>query len=96
MLAPCPDNRVNCGADAVRVYGRRDVTSRPGGGVGVGSISLPPGGFTPGPQPVSFESALCKAATDETAVMIDTFAPLDLAPAIGEVDDPAYPWTWAR
>jgi hypothetical protein len=28
--------------------------------------------------------------------MIDTFAPLDLAPAISEIDDPAYPWTWAR
>jgi len=44
----------------------------------------------------SVERALGKAATDELAVMLDTFAPLDLAPAAYEVEDPGYPWTWAR
>ena len=60
------------------------------------SNSLHPGGFTHGPQPGSVERALGKAATDELAVMVDTFAPLDLAPASYEVEDPGYPWTWAR
>ena len=34
--------------------------------------------------------------TDETAVMIDTFAPLDISTAARSVSDPDYPWSWAR
>ena len=93
---PVPYNHANVDSDEVLFYVGGDFTSRAGSGVGMGSITLHPGGFTHGPQPGSVEKALGKASTDETAVMIDTFAPLDLAPAIGEVDDPAYPWTWAR
>ena len=93
---PVPYNHANVDSDEVLFYVGGDFTSRAGSGVGMGSITLHPGGFTHGPQPGSVEKALGKAATDETAVMIDTFAPLDLAPAIAEVDDPAYPWTWAR
>ena len=41
-------------------------------------------------------AALGKPSTDELAVMVDTFAPLDLAAACDDIDDPNYPWTWAR
>jgi homogentisate 1,2-dioxygenase len=93
---PVPYNHANVDSDEVLFYVGGDFTSRAGSGVGMGSITLHPGGFTHGPQPGSVEKALGKSATDETAVMIDTFAPLDLGPTLAEIDDPAYPWTWAR
>ena len=93
---PVPYNHANVDSDEVLFYCGGDFTSRAGSGIGQGSISLHPGGFTHGPQPGSVEKALGKASTDELAVMIDTFAPLDLAPAAYEVEDPGYPWTWAR
>ena len=52
--------------------------SRKGAGIEQGSISLHPSGFTHGPQPGSVEASIGKAATDELAVMVDTFRPLDL------------------
>jgi homogentisate 1,2-dioxygenase len=33
---------------------------------------------------------------DETAVMVDTFRPLELGEAAEACEDPAYAWTWAR
>ena len=93
---PVPYNHSNVDSDEVLFYVGGDFTSRAGSGVGHGSITLHPGGFVHGPQPGSVERALGKASTDELAVMIDTFAPLDLAPAVVEIDDLAYPWTWAR
>ena len=93
---PVPYNHANVDSDEVLFYCGGDFTSRAGSGIGQGSISLHPGGFTHGPQPGSVERALGKASTDELAVMVDTFAPLDLAPAAYEVEDPGYPWTWAR
>ena len=93
---PVPYNHANVDSDEVLFYVGGDFTSRAGSGIDQGSISLHPGGFTHGPQPGSVERALGKAATDELAVMVDTFAPLDLAPAAADVEDPGYPWTWAR
>jgi homogentisate 1,2-dioxygenase len=93
---PVPYNHSNVDSDEVLFYVGGDFTSRAGSGVGQGSLTLHPGGFVHGPQPGSVERALGKASTDELAVMIDTFAPLDLAPSVVEIDDPAYPWTWAR
>jgi homogentisate 1,2-dioxygenase len=70
--------------------------SRAGSGIGQGSISLHPSGFTHGPQPGSVEAALGKPGTEELAVMVDTFRPLALGPAARDAEDPDYPWTWAR
>ena len=93
---PAPYNHANVDSDEVLFYCGGDFTSRSGSGIGQGSISLHPGGFTHGPQPGSVEKSLGRASTDELAVMVDTFAPLDLAPAAHEGEDPGYPWTWAR
>ena len=70
--------------------------SRSGSGIGVGSISFHPAGFVHGPQPGSFEASVDTDRTGETAVMIDTFSPLDVTDTAraASVDD--YPWTWAR
>ena len=93
---PAPYNHANVDSDEVLFYCGGDFTSRSGSGIGQGSISLHPGGFTHGPQPGSVEKSIGRASTDELAVMVDTFAPLDLAPSAYEVEDPGYPWTWAR
>ncbi len=34
--------------------------------------------------------------TEETAVMIDTFAPLEISSSARAAADPDYPWSWAR
>jgi len=42
------------------------------------------------------EKSLGRDATDELAVMVDTFAPLDVAADAHRYEAPEYPWTWAR
>ena len=93
---PSPYNHANVDSDEVLYYCGGDFTSRKGAGIDAGSISLHPGGFTHGPQPGSVEASLGAERTDELAVMVDTFAPLRLAEAARDCDDPDYPWTWAR
>ena len=94
LAVPAPYNHANVDSDEVLYYCDGDFTSRKGSGIGAGSISLHPGGFTHGPQPGSVEASLGRDTTDELAVMIDTFAPLSLGPAARACDDPDYPWSW--
>ena len=58
-------------------------------------ISLHPGGHAHGPQPSAIEASLGVEYFEESAVMVDTFAPLDLGEGGLAVEDPAYAWTWA-
>jgi homogentisate 1,2-dioxygenase len=83
-----PYHHHNVDSDEVLFYAEGDFMSRSGSGIGRGSISLHPAGFTHGPQPGSSEKADAAAGTSEVAVMIDTFRPLRvLAPAAAvEVD----------
>lgn len=92
---PVPYAHANVDSDEVLFYVGGDFMSRAGSGIGKGSVSLHPSGFVHGPQPGSVERALGKAATDELAVMIDTFRPLRLATGALDVEDRAYAWTWA-
>ncbi|HEX6921455.1 MAG TPA: cupin domain-containing protein [Actinomycetes bacterium] len=92
---PAPYNHANVDSDEVIFYTGGDFMSRKGAGIEQGSISLHPSGFTHGPQPGSVEASIGKEATDELAVMVDTFRPLDLLePALG-CEDTSYAWTWA-
>lgn len=93
---PAPYNHANVDSDEVLYYCAGDFTSRKGSGIGAGSISLHPAGFTHGPQPGSVEASLGQETTEELAVMVDTFAPLQLGPAARTCDDPDYPWSWSR
>jgi len=70
--------------------------ARRGSGIGIGSISLHPSGCTHGPQPGAVEAAIGADYFDETAVMVDTFRPLQLGAAAGECEDPPYAWSWAQ
>ena len=70
--------------------------SRAGSGIDVGSISYHPAGFVHGPQPGSIEASLDATATEEVAVMLDTFSPLRVTGAARAASDEGYPFTWAR
>jgi homogentisate 1,2-dioxygenase len=91
-----PYNHANVDSDEVLFYAGGDFMSRRGSGIGQGSISLHPAGFTHGPQPGSVEASMGQRGTDELAVMIDTFRPLKLAQTALGAEDSGYAWTWAR
>jgi len=98
---PIPYNHHNTDSDEMMFYVAGDYRARQGSGVGIGSITLHPSGFTHGPQPGAVEAAIRglgegRRATDETAVMIDTFRPLLLAAAGRRAEDPQYAWSWAK
>jgi homogentisate 1,2-dioxygenase len=92
---PAPYNHANVDSDEVLFYVGGDFMSRRGAGIDQGSLTLHPSGFTHGPQPGSVEASIGKPGTDELAVMVDTFRPLELGPAADEAEDGDYPWTWA-
>jgi homogentisate 1,2-dioxygenase len=98
---PIPYNHHNVDSDEMMYYVAGDYSARKGSGVGLGSITLHPSGFTHGPQPGAVEAvikglAAGKTTTDETAVMIDTFRPLLLAEPVRAAEDPEYAWSWAN
>ena len=92
---PAPYNHSNVDSDEMIFYVGGDFMSRKGAGIEMGSITLHPSGFTHGPQPGSVEASIGAERTEEYAVMVDTFRPLDLADAAYACEDAAYPWTWA-
>ncbi len=91
-----PYHHANTDSDEVLFYSAGNFMSRAGSGIGVGSISFHPAGFTHGPQPGSIEASLDADRTEEIAVMLDTFAPLRLTAAGRAVSDSDYPFSWAR
>jgi homogentisate 1,2-dioxygenase len=95
LSIPAPYNHANVDSDEMIFYCEGDFMSRKGAGIGPGSISLHPAGFIHGPQPGSVEASIGARATEELAVMIDTFRPLELGDAARRCEDPAYPWTWS-
>jgi homogentisate 1,2-dioxygenase len=95
QAVPAPYNHANVDSDEVLFYVGGDFMSRKGAGIEVGSVSMHPSGFTHGPQPGSVEASIGAPGTDELAVMVDTFRPLDLGPAALACEDPTYAWTWA-
>jgi homogentisate 1,2-dioxygenase len=95
LAVPVPYNHANVDSDEVLFYCGGNYEARAGSGIGMGSISLHPAGFTHGPQPGAPERSLGAEFFDELAIMVDTFHPLDLCEAGLACEDPAYPWTWS-
>jgi homogentisate 1,2-dioxygenase len=62
--------------------------------VEISSFTVHPAGIPHGPHPGTVEASIGKEATEELAVMIDTFHPLRLTRQAGELDDPRYPFSW--
>ena len=96
LSIPSPYNHANVDSDEVLFYVDGDFVSRKGAGIEAGSLSLHPSGFTHGPQPGAAEASIGQTRTDELAVMLDTFAPLDLGRGALDCEDPEYAWSWAR
>jgi len=92
---PVPYYHSNVDSDEVMFYVGGDYEARKGSGINLGSISLHPGGYAHGPQPSAVEASIGVEFFDESAVMVDTFRPLELGEAGLAVEDPAYAWTWA-
>jgi homogentisate 1,2-dioxygenase len=96
LAVPVPYYHSNVDSDEVMFYVGGDYEARKGSGIGLGSISLHPGGHAHGPQPAAIEASLGAEAFEESAVMVDTFAPLELGEGGLACEDPAYAWSWAR
>jgi homogentisate 1,2-dioxygenase len=89
-----PYHHANTDSDEVLFYAGGDFMSRSGSGIGVGSISYHPAGFTHGPQPGSWERSVDQTRTEELAVMLDTFRPLAPSAAAVAASDDAYRASW--
>ena len=89
---PAPYPHSNVDSDEILFYSWGDFMSRKG--IETESITLHPMGLPHGPQPGKYEASIGKKSTEELAVMIDTFAPLRVAKAAVETDDPTYPMSW--
>lgn len=85
---PCPYPHSSVSCDEFIFYCRGNFTSRRG--VGPGSISHHPAGIIHGPHPGAYEGSVGARQTDELAVMLDTFAPLEATAACLDVEDAGY------
>ncbi len=95
LAIPVPYYHSNVDSDEVMFYVGGDYEARKGSGINIGSISLHPGGHAHGPQPSAIEASLGVEYFEESAVMVDTFRPLELGEGGLAAEDPAYAWTWA-
>ena len=89
---PAPYNHSNIDSDEVLYYVEGDFMSRKG--IDRGYISLHPAGIPHGPHPGTYEASIGKKGTEELAVMIDTFKPLQLTQDALDIDDGKYYQSW--
>ena len=89
---PAPYNHSNIDSDEVLYYVDGDFMSRKG--IGPGYISLHPAGIPHGPHPGTYEASIGKKGTEELAVMIDTFKPLQVTENALKIDDGKYYKSW--
>jgi homogentisate 1,2-dioxygenase len=92
LSIPAPYNHANVQSDEVLYYVEGDFMSRKG--VSRGSFTLHPSGLPHGPHPGTTEASIGKERTDELAVMIDTFRPLNITQEALEFEDEKYPTSW--
>jgi homogentisate 1,2-dioxygenase len=89
---PAPYNHSNVNSDEVLYYCDGNFMSRKG--IGKYDITLHPSGLPHGPQPGATEGSIGKEKTDELAVMVDTFNPLQVAVDALEFEKPEYMASW--
>ena len=89
---PAPYAHSNLDSDEILYYIKGDFMSRKG--VEEGSITFHPMGLPHGPQPGKIKESLGAKETNELAVMIDTFKPLQITTQATKVDDGDYPSSW--
>ncbi len=89
---PAPYNHSNIDTDEVLYYVEGEFMSRKH--VEEGMFSLHPMGVPHGPHPGAVEKSIGQKETNELAVMIDTFRPLQLTEDAVNVEDPHYYLSW--
>ena len=89
---PAPYPHSNVDSDEILFYSKGGFMSRKG--IQTESISYHPMGIPHGPHPGKYESSIGKKSTDELAVMIDTFKPLNISLETDACDDSKYPKSW--
>ena len=89
---PAPYYHSNVDSDEVLYYVYGDFMSRTG--VKEGSITLHPMGIPHGPQPGKTEASIGKKETDEYAIMIDAFSPLNVTANVKETMVEDYHHSW--
>ena len=94
LAIPAPYNHSNIDSDEVLYYVDGDFMSR--NDIGPGVITLHPGGIPHGPHPGAYERSIGKEDTDELAVMVDTFRPLQVTEQALALDDGAYWSSWVH
>ena len=94
LAVPVPYNHSNVDSDEVLYYCNDKFGSRRG--IEEGSITLHPLGIPHGPQPGAVEVSLGATKTEELAVMLDTFRPLQVSDDALQISDPDYVLSWSR
>ncbi len=89
---PAPYHHSNIDSDEVLYYVDGQFMSRKH--VDKGMFTLHPGGIPHGPHPGTIEKSIGKEATEELAVMVDTFRPLAMTKDALAVEDPDYYKSW--
>jgi len=91
---PAPYNHSNIDSDELLYYVDGDFMSRKH--VTRGMLTLHPGGIPHGPHPGAVEKSIGKKETQELAVMVDTFHPLQLTVDALEIENEGYVMSWAE
>jgi len=89
---PAPYPHSNVDSDEVIFYSEGNFMSRKG--ISLESITYHPMGLPHGPQPGKYEASIGKKWTDELAVMVDTFKPLNLTQNAINLEDNKYSLSW--
>jgi homogentisate 1,2-dioxygenase len=91
---PAPYNHSNIDSDEVLYYVDGDFMSRKH--VTRGMITLHPAGIPHGPHPGAVKKSIGAKATNELAVMVDTFHPLQLTVEALTIENEGYVMSWAE
>ncbi len=91
---PAPYNHSNVDSDEVLYYASSEFMSRKG--IEYGSITHHPDGIPHGPHPGRAEASIGAKETNELAVMMDSFRPLQVAKAALSIEDPKYFRSWVE
>jgi len=89
---PAPYYHSNIESDEVLYYVDGNFMSRKG--IEEGSLTIHPMGIPHGPHPGTIEASIGKKETQELAVMVDTFRPLQVAKTILHAEDGKYMSSW--
>jgi homogentisate 1,2-dioxygenase len=89
---PAPYTHSNVMSDEVLYYANSEFMSRKG--IEYGSVTLHPDGLPHGPQPGRTEASIGQKATNELAVMVDTFRGLHVSREATEIEDRNYYLSW--